>query len=156
MKSMISIVDKCMFCNAKRPLFDSWSLPCGLDFCFWPSCWVSTQWLSSSKWLARGGRHFRCVHFCALNSQCLPKTVMSVMICWAIGLMIASSFNWMRGICLGSIFFALIAPVQPPGSRAPGLDSSTVAHRFCTISTHDHFHTLLPNALYSLAPALWH
>jgi len=42
---------------------------------FWPSCWVSTQWLSSSKWLPRGGRRFRCVHFCALHSQCLPKTV---------------------------------------------------------------------------------
>ena len=46
-----------------------------LTFCFWPSCWVSTQWLSSSKCLARGGRRFRCVHFCALHSQCLPKTV---------------------------------------------------------------------------------
>jgi len=42
---------------------------------FWPSCWVSTHRLSSSKWLARGGWRFRCVHFCALHSQCLPKTV---------------------------------------------------------------------------------
>jgi len=45
-------------------------------FFFWPSCWVSTQWLSSSKWLARGGKRFRFVHFRALHSQCLPKTVL--------------------------------------------------------------------------------
>ena len=79
-------------------------------------------------------------------------SLISVMICWAIGRMIASSFDWMRGVCLGSIFFALIALVRPPGSRAQGLDSSTVAHRLCAISAHDRSHTLLPNALYSSAP----
>jgi len=42
---------------------------------FLPPCRVSTQWLSDSKWLARGGRRSRCVHFCAMHSQCLPKTV---------------------------------------------------------------------------------
>ena len=42
---------------------------------FLPPCRVSTQWLGSSKWLARGGRRSRCVHFCAMHSQCLPKTV---------------------------------------------------------------------------------
>ena len=42
-----------------------------------PACCVSTQWLSSSKWLTRGGRRSRCVHFCAMYSQCLPKTVTS-------------------------------------------------------------------------------
>jgi len=36
---------------------------------------VSTQWLSSSWWLARGGRRSRCVHFCAIHSQRLPKIV---------------------------------------------------------------------------------
>jgi len=46
-----------------------------VSFFFGPSCWVSTLWLSSSKWLARGGRRFRCVDFCALHWQCLPKTV---------------------------------------------------------------------------------
>ena len=40
-----------------------------------PPCRVSTQWLGSSKWLARGGRRSRCVHFCEMHSQCLPKTV---------------------------------------------------------------------------------
>jgi len=75
MKSTISIVDRRMFWNAKCHFFDSRSLPCGLDIFFWPSCWASTQWLSSIKWLARGGRRFRCVHFCALHSQCLPKAV---------------------------------------------------------------------------------
>jgi len=39
-------------------------------FFFGPPCWVSTQWLSSSKWLARGGRRSRCVYFCAMHSQC--------------------------------------------------------------------------------------
>jgi len=34
-------------------------------------------------------------------------SLMSVMICWAIGRIIASSFDWMRGICLGSIFLQL-------------------------------------------------
>ena len=43
---------------------------------FLPPCRVSTQWLGSSKWLARGGRRSRCVHFCAMHSQCLPKTVL--------------------------------------------------------------------------------
>jgi hypothetical protein len=38
---------------------------------------VSTQWLSSSKWLARGGRRSRCVHFCAMHSRCLPKIVLT-------------------------------------------------------------------------------
>jgi len=42
---------------------------------FLPPCRVSTQWLSSSKWLARGGRPSRYVNFCAMHSQCLPKTV---------------------------------------------------------------------------------
>ena len=41
---------------------------------FLPPCRVST----SSKWLARGGRRSRCVHFCAMHSQCLPKTVLTV------------------------------------------------------------------------------
>jgi len=31
---------------------------------FLPSCWVSTQWLSSTKWIPRGGRHFRCAFLC--------------------------------------------------------------------------------------------
>ena len=44
------------------------------DF-FWPPYQVSTQCLSSSKWLTRGGRRPRCVHFCAMLSQCLPKAV---------------------------------------------------------------------------------
>ena len=44
---------------------------------FFPPCRVSTLWLSSSKWIARGGRRFRCVHFCAMHSQCLPKTVIA-------------------------------------------------------------------------------
>ena len=78
--------------------------------------------------------------------------LMSVMICWAIGHMIASRFDRMRGICLGSIFFALIAPVRPLGLAPKGLDSS-VAHRLCTRSAHDHSHTLLSNALFSSAPA---
>jgi len=44
-----------------------------------PPCRVSTHWLSSSKWIAaRGGRCSRCVHFCAMHLQCLPKTVRSV------------------------------------------------------------------------------
>ena len=51
------------------------------DHCKWlffcPICWVSTQWLSSSNWLARGERRSRCVHFCAMHSQCLPKTVVT-------------------------------------------------------------------------------
>ena len=51
------------------------------DHCKWfffcPPCWVSTQWLSSSNWLARGERRSRCVHFCAMHSQCLPKTVVT-------------------------------------------------------------------------------
>ena len=34
-----------------------------------------------------------------------------------------------------------------------GLDSSTVAHRLCTRSAHDHSHTHLSNELYSSAPA---
>ena len=46
--------------------------------------------------------------------------LMSVMICWAIVRMIASSFDWVRGIWFGSIFPALITPVRPPGSRAQG------------------------------------
>ena len=60
--------------------------------------------LSTTHW-----RPFSLIHFSSL---------MSVMTCWAIGRMIASSFDWMRGICLGSIFFALIAPARPPGSHA--------------------------------------
>ena len=43
---------------------------------FLPPCRVSTQWLGSSKWLARGGRRSRCAHLCAMHSQCLPKTVL--------------------------------------------------------------------------------
>ena len=42
---------------------------------FWPPYQVSTQCLSRSRWLTRGGRRRRCVHFCAMHSQCLPKTV---------------------------------------------------------------------------------
>ena len=42
---------------------------------FLPPCRMSTQWLGSSKWLARGGRRSRCVQFCPMHSQCLPKTV---------------------------------------------------------------------------------
>ena len=42
---------------------------------FLPPYQVSTQCLSSSKRLTRGGRRPRCVHFCAMHSQCLPKTV---------------------------------------------------------------------------------
>jgi len=61
---------------------DSWwswaRFPITLIF-FWtfflPPYQVSTQCLSSSKWLTRGGRRRRCVHFCAMHSQCLPKTV---------------------------------------------------------------------------------
>jgi len=52
-----------------------WASVGHVTFFVWPSCWVSTQWLSSSKWLPRGGRRFRCVHFCALHSQYLPETV---------------------------------------------------------------------------------
>jgi len=47
-----------------------------VTFLFLPPYWVSTQWLSSSKWLPRGGGCSRCVNFCAMHSQCLPKTVM--------------------------------------------------------------------------------
>ena len=45
---------------------------------FWPPYQVSTQCLSSSKWLTRGGKRPRCVHFCAVHSQCLPKTVFCI------------------------------------------------------------------------------
>jgi len=62
-------------------LMDSGSTP-GYATCSW---WlffltpyqVSTQCLSTSEWLTRGGRRSRCVHFCAMHSQCLPKTVVS-------------------------------------------------------------------------------
>ena len=76
---------------------------------------------------------------------------MSVKICWAIGCMIASSFDWMRGICLGWIFppWSLIFGFL--GLTPKGLDSSIVAHRVCTISAHDRSHTVL--TLYSSALA---
>jgi len=46
------------------------------------------------------------------------------------------------------------AAINVANSFAPkGLDSSTVAHRLCTISAYDRSHTLLTNALYSSAPA---
>ena len=75
---------------------------------------------------------------------------MSVMICWAIGRMIASSFD---RICFGSIFSPWSLLFGLLGLAPKSLDSSTVAHRWCTISTHERSHTLLPNALYSSAPA---
>ena len=48
--------------------------------------------------------------------------LMSVMNCWAIGKMLvdASSFDWMRGIWLVSIFPALLAPVRHPWSCVQG------------------------------------
>ena len=52
------------------------------DF-FWPPYQVSTQSLSSSTWLTRGGRCRRCVHFCAMHSQCLPKTVVGCEFWWS-------------------------------------------------------------------------
>jgi len=51
---------------------------CFCNLFFLPPCRVSTQWLGSSKWLARGGRRSRCVHFCVMHSQCLPKTVIQL------------------------------------------------------------------------------
>jgi len=72
---------------------------------------------------------------------------------WAIGRMIASSFDWMRGICFGSMCSPWSLLFGILGLAPWGLDSSTVAHRLCRISTHDRSHTLLPNALYSSAPA---
>jgi len=63
-----------MLCGASCPVFESRSLRFTLDiFFFWPPCWVSTQWLSSSKWPARGGRRSRCVHFCAYTHSACPK-----------------------------------------------------------------------------------
>ena len=64
-----------ILCIRPRTWFDSRDLTTVTDFFFGPPCWMSTQWLSSSNWLARGGRRSRCVHFCAIHSQCLPKTV---------------------------------------------------------------------------------
>jgi len=56
-------------CNLYIHLIGIWQITPGvchvvLTFFFWPSYWVSTQWLSSSKWLARGGRRFRCAFLC--------------------------------------------------------------------------------------------
>jgi len=68
-------VDRRIFRKPVYSPFDSRRQPCVCVFFLGPSCWVSTLWLSSSKWLARGGRRFRCVDFCALHWQCLPKTV---------------------------------------------------------------------------------
>ena len=104
--------------------------------------------ISTCSWLLRGPRSrarlslpngFLCMSIPAIATRLSTThrrpisliqfpSLMSMMICWAIGRMIASSFDWMCSICFWSIIVALMAPVQPPGSRAPGLDSSTVAH----------------------------
>ena len=91
-----------MTCVPTWPLFDSWSLTHVHDFFLRPPCWMSTQWLSSSKWLARGGRRSRCVHFCAVHSQCLPKTVGESVI----------EFGKFREMCFYEVFKKLCEGVE--------------------------------------------
>ena len=76
-------IHPCPFVTVGRRMFPlravHYSIPGGGHMFFWPSCLVSTQWLSSSKRQPRGGRRFRSfVHFCALHSQCWPKTVFGI------------------------------------------------------------------------------
>jgi len=61
---------------------------------FWPPYRVSTQWLSSSMWLARGWRVSRCVYFYAMHSQCLPKTVPTTNTLTTRGLCPGNSVVW--------------------------------------------------------------
>ena len=80
-----STVGRHMTCILTQPLLDCRSLTHVFNFFFGPPCLVSTQWLSSSKWLARGVRRSRCVHFYAMHSQCLPKTVTWLISIWSAG-----------------------------------------------------------------------
>jgi len=77
-----------------------------------------------------------------ISSIYLPW-LMSVMICWAIARMIASNFDWMRGICFGSNVLSWFLLFGLLGLAFQGLDSSTVAHRLCMILTRDRSHMLL-------------
>jgi len=96
-------------------------------------------------------------------------SLMSVMICWAIGRMIAARFDSTRGICLGSFFFRLdrsclaswilhsrVSIAQQLLIDCARYQRMIVRTRsypmHCTLR-HDRSHTLLPNALYSSAPA---
>ena len=92
-------------------------------------------------------RHISLIHF---------PSLMSMMICqvgqlsaWLPRVLIECAvFAGDHFFLLWSLLFGLL------GLAPKGLDSSTVAHRLCTISAHDRSHTLLTNALYSSAPAL--
>jgi len=106
-----------------------------IDSCAWASLLLHWTQLSTTH-----RRPISLIHF---------PSLMPLMICWAIGRMIALSFEWMRGICFGSFFWPWSLLFGLLGLAPKGLDSSTVADWLCTISTHDRSCMLLPNALYS-------
>jgi len=92
-------------------------------------------------------------HRRSISESLIPfPSFMSTMICWGIGRMIASSFGWMCGFAWDQFFSTWALLFGLLGLAPKSLDSSTAAHRLCKISVHDRSHTLLPNALYSLAP----